>query len=210
VNVIGPTIEIASIDERHRKSVLLEQLGTAMILRLAVDPLRLASGVLKRAVTVDRISPSSGDVRREEIWEIGWANLPDHLDRCEEIVLILNEQRITEDAAIGVMLLLIHELEGVVSPRVLPIGSSSDYTAHLPGKVESVEVTGIRIGSAGQSSSRLGEKRKKILRAGFVSVTTFQYGESEAAHSYLHFVTTESVTKGARPKRSRGRKGKKA
>ncbi len=212
VNLFGPPIEIASIDERHRKSVLLEQLGTAMILRLAVDPLRLASGVLKRAVTVDRISPSSGDVRREEIWEIGWANLPDHLDRCEEIALILNEQRITEDAAIGVMLLLIHELEGVVSPRVLPIGSSSDYTAHLPGKVESVEVevTGIRIGSVGQSSSRLGEKRKKILRAGFVSVTTFQYGESEAAHSYLHFVTTVSVTKGARPKRSRGRKGKKA
>ncbi len=210
VSLIGPTIEVASIDERHGKSILLEQLGTAIILRLSVDPLRLASGVSKRAVTVSRISPTSVDVRREEAREIGWANLSDYRDRCEQVPLILNEQRITEDAAIGVMLLLIHELEGVVSPRVLPIGSSSDYLANLPGTLESVEVevSGIKTGSPGQASSRLGEKRKKILGAGFVSVTTFQYGEAESAHSYLHFVTKASVAKAAKPKRSEGRKGK--
>jgi hypothetical protein len=110
--VIGQTLELATIDQRHGKSVLLEQFGLATIVRLAVDPVRIPPGVLKRAVTVDRISPASGKARWRVVREIGWANLPDHLHHCQEISKILNEQRITEDAAIGVMLLLIHELEG--------------------------------------------------------------------------------------------------
>jgi hypothetical protein len=208
--VIGPTIEIASIDERHAKSVLLEQLGPAIILRLAVDPVRMPAGVLKRAVVVDRISPASGVVRWSEVREIGWANLPDHLDRCEEISGILNEQRITEDAAIGVMLLLIHELEGAVLTRVLQIGGGGDYLVNLPDRSEpvQVEVRGVKTGTPGRASSRLGEKRRQIRGAGFISVTTFQRGETEAAHSYLHFVTPGSQGEVAGRKGPKGKRGK--
>ena len=41
---------------------LLKEFGTKIILRLGVDPVRLPPGVLKRAITVDRISPASGEI----------------------------------------------------------------------------------------------------------------------------------------------------
>jgi hypothetical protein len=208
VNVIGPTIEVATIDKRHGRSILLKQLGTAIIHRLGVDPVRVAPGVLKREITVDRISPASGSVRCKEIREIGWADLPDHLDRCEEIASILNEQRITEDAAIGVMLLLIHELEGAVLDDVLEIGKGGDYLVKLSDRSEpvQVEVSGIRIGTAGEASTRLGKKRGQVRGAGFVSVTTFQQGRTGVAYSYLHFRDPESgkrSTPKGRPKRKK-------
>jgi hypothetical protein len=210
VDVTGPTLEVATIDERHGKSVLLEQLGTAIILRLAVDPVRMLPRVLRRAITVDRISPASGEVRWQEVREIGWAGLTDRLDRCRRISRLLNEQRITEDAAIGVMLLLIHELEGAVLTRVLPIGGGGDYLVSLPDRLEpvQVEVRGVKIGTPGRASSRLGEKRGQIREVGFVSVTTFQHGETDAAHSYLHFVTPGGQGKGAGRKGPKGKEGK--
>lgn len=196
VGVIGPVIEVATIDERHRRKTLLEVLGIYMILRLGVDPVRVPREVSKRAVTVDRISPASGGDRWEEVREIGWAGLSDLRDRCEELSDILNELDITEHAAIGVMLLLVHELEGGVLTGVLQIGSGPDYSVNLSDRPEpvQVEVSGIRRGSAGQVSSRLGEKRGQLRGAGFVSVTTFQYGEDGAAHSYLHFVLPGAMT----------------
>src|SRR5206468_3304386 len=114
-----------------------------------------------------------------------------------EISDILNEQRITEDAAIGVMLLLIHELEGAVLTDVLQIGAGGDYPVRHSGHPEpiQVEVSGIKIGSASQASSRFGTKRGQIRGPGFVSVTTFQHGRTGAAHSYLHFVDPESGDK---------------
>jgi hypothetical protein len=188
VSVIGPTIEVKTIDERHRRSGLLKEFGIKIILRLAIDPVRQPPGVVKRAITVNRISPGSGEERWEETRELGWAGLPEYLDECEQIPIILNEHLITEQAAIGVMLLLIHELEGAILPTVLPIGSGGDYLVSLRGasKPVQVEVSGIKSGSAGQASSRLGVKRGQVRGAGFASVTTFQYGEAEAAHSYLH------------------------
>jgi hypothetical protein len=203
VSVIGPTIEVRTIDERHRLSVLLELFGTKIILRLAIDPVRQAPGAVKRAITVDRISPGSGEDRWKETREIGWAGLSGHLDRCEQVPIAMNEHDITTQAAIGVMLLLIHELEGVVQPRVLQIGSGGDYLISLSGASEpvQVEVSGIKSGSAGQASSRLGVKRGQVHGAGFASVTTFEYGEAEAAHSYLHFVTPGGRAKGRKGQR---------
>jgi hypothetical protein len=113
VSVTGPVIELSTIDERHRRKTLLEAFGTQVILRLAVDPVRLPREVLKRAITVDRTSPASGDDRWEEVREIGWTGLSPLLDRCEDLSEVVNEHHITEFAAIGVMLLLIHELEGL-------------------------------------------------------------------------------------------------
>jgi len=44
----------------------------------------------------------------------------------------VNENDLSEKAAIGVMALLIHELEGVTIQEVLQIGSGGDYLALLP------------------------------------------------------------------------------
>jgi hypothetical protein len=81
---------------------------------------------------------------------------------------------------------------------------------NLPNRSEPVhvEVRGVKIGTPGRASSRLGEKRGQIRGAGFVSVTTFQHGKAEAAHSYLHFVTPGSQGKGARRKGPKGKGGK--
>jgi hypothetical protein len=189
VSVTGPVIELATIDERHRQPGLLKEFGTKLIFRLAVEPVRLPPEVLKRAVTVDRSSPASSESRWQEIREIGWANLPDDRADCERVRGRLNENTITEHAAIGVMLLLIHELEGGVLATVLQIGSGGDYLVSLAGRPDpvQVEVSGIKIGSAGEASSRLGRKRGQVRGEGFVSVTTFQHGEDGGPHSYLHF-----------------------
>ncbi len=205
-NVAGPVIQVATMDERHRSLGLLKEFGTKVILRLSADPVRLPPGVLKRAITVDRISPRSGESRREEIREIGWANLPGELDDCERVRERLNENTITEHAAIGIMLLLIQELEGGVLTRVLEIGEGGDYLVRLPDQPDpvQVEVGGIRIGSAGAASSRLGKKRGQIRGEGFVSVTTFQHGEDGEPHSYLHFRSPGTISgnkKRSRPKR---------
>jgi hypothetical protein len=190
VSVIGLVIEVATIDGRHRRSILLRLFGIQIILRLGVDPVRLPPGTMKRTVTVDRISPGSEKTRWEEMREIAWNGLTDHFDQCEEIARTLNQHDITEHAAIGVMLLLIHELEGAVLTDVLPIGSGGDYLVNLSDRPEpvQVEVSGIREGSASQAATRLEEKRSQIRGAGFVSVTTFLHSEDGSAHSYLHFV----------------------
>jgi hypothetical protein len=208
VSVTGPVIEVATIDERHRRSVLLRMFGIQIILRLGVDPVRLDREVLKRTVTVDRLSAASKGDRWEEMRDIGWSGLTDLLDQGEELAQVLNEHDITEKAAIGVMLLLIHELEGAVLSGVLQIGSGPDYLVDLSGRPEpvQVEVSGIKSGSAGQASSRLGERRGRLRGAGFVSVTTFQCGEDAAAHSCLHFVTPGDKgrkTRRGRPRRKR-------
>jgi hypothetical protein len=206
VSVTGPVIEVATIDERHRSPGLLKEFGTKIILRLGMDPVQLTPGTLKRAITVDRISPASGESRWEETREIGWANLPGDLSDCERVRERLNENTITEHAAIGIMLLLIHELEGGVLTRVLEIGDGGDYLVRLEDRPDpvQVEVSGIKTGSAGEASSRLGKKRGQIGGEGFVSVTTFQHGETGEPHSYLHFGgpgKTPGNKKRSRPKR---------
>jgi hypothetical protein len=208
MSVIGPTIEVATIDERHGQPGLLKEFGTKIIFRLSFDPVPLPPEVLKRAVVVDRISPRTGEVRWQEVREIGWAGLTDHLDRCRRISGILNEQRITEDAAIGVMLLLIPELEGAVLTDVVQIGAGGDYLVRYSDYPEpvQVEVSGIKVGTVGKASTRLGKKRAQVRGAGFVSVTTFQHGRTGAAHSYLHFVEPGSGAKSAEGKGPKGKK----
>jgi hypothetical protein len=211
VSVVGPVIELATINERHGCSILLDQFGAKTLLRLAVVPVQMPQEVLKRAVTVDRISAASRGQRWEEVREIGWSGLSDLRDRCEQILRVMNDHHITEFAAIGVALLLIHELEGAVLTEVLPIGSGGDYLVKLSDRPQpvQVEVSGIKEGSASQAASRLGEKCGQIRGAGFVSVTTFQHGDDGAPHSYLHFIVPEAKANKAerrRPKRRRGKR----
>jgi hypothetical protein len=105
------------------------------------------------------------------------------------------------------MLLLIHELEGGVLNQVLQIGSGGDYLINLQGRLDpvQVEVSGIKIGSVGEASSRLGRKGGQVRGEGFVSVTTFQRRRNGEAHSYLHFGRPGSKPK--KSKRSHRKKG---
>lgn len=202
-------IEVSSLDERHGQMVLLDLLAIYVLHRLAVDPVRVEAGTWKRPINVDRIAPGPEPERREEAREIGWRGLSDLLDRCEAISDVINQQEITGHAAIGIMLLLIHELEGAVLDTMLPIGSGSDYLVSVPGRDGriDVEVSGIRSGSAGEASSRLGKRTRDRLRGpGFVSVTTFQHGESGEAHSYLHFVDPAAGVDRGQGKGKRGRR----
>jgi hypothetical protein len=127
---------------------------------------------------------------------------------CIRLRCAFNAERITEDAAIAVMALLIHELEGVTVEEVYPIGSGPDYLVTLKGKGGdlSVEVSGIRVdGTGSESSSRLTKKRNQLLAkktAGFVSITTFQRLKAGILHSYLNYVVKSSAGK------KRGRKGR--
>jgi hypothetical protein len=96
--------------------------------------------------------------------------------------------------------------------RVLPIGAGGDYVVKLPDRSRpvQVEVRGVKTGTPARASSRLGEKCGRIRGAGFISVTTFQHGEAEAAHSYLHFVTPGSQGKGAGQRGPKGKRGKRS
>jgi hypothetical protein len=209
---VGPILELATLPARHPKlgETLLDLFGAQLVLRLRLDPIRQPDDAHKREVMVDRIASTTGSVRQSEIREIGWSGLPEFSkDYCIRVTHTINERRITEDAAIAVMGLLIHELEGVSIESVLQIGSGGDYLVKLSKNEQSVqvEVSGIREDLAGNISElRLREKRAQVLvksDVGYVSVTTFHRAANGGPHSFLHF-----AEKGDR-KRSRGRESKK-
>jgi hypothetical protein len=201
----GRVLELGTLPHRHPAvgESLLNLRGPQAIIRLSIDPHRLPEGVARRIVTVNR--RSRDEVERTEEWTIDWAGSV----RCDESYLgqvskDFGDQVISEDAAIVVMALLIHELEGVTIREVLPIGSGGDYRATAPqiGLVQ-VEVSGAKEDQSGhESANRLRKKSEQVLKcsdSGFVSVTTFWHGKVNGVHSYLHFV--------AKPKKG-GKRGR--
>jgi hypothetical protein len=124
-----------------------------------------------------------------------------------------NDQGITERAAIVVVALLVHELEGVTLLEVLQVGSGGDYAgAYRRGRVRlQVEVSGIRADLTGEvMRSRLAEKRAQVLTRstrGYASVTTFQWTGGDTVHSYLHYVESSAPTiPGGKRKPGKGKK----
>lgn len=205
----GPIIELATLPSRHPKigDPLLDLFGAQLVLRLGFDSRQQPTGTRKREVTIDRIASTAGGVRQTEVREIGWEGLPKFSeDYCIRVARTSNEQDITEAAAIAVMGLLIHELEGVSIESVLPIGSGGDYLVklHKNKQLVQVEVSGIREDLAGdKAATRLGEKRTQVLNksaSGYVSVTTFYRVANGGPHSFLHYVEKRN------PKRAKGRK----
>jgi hypothetical protein len=129
-----PVIELDSLPKRHPTigDSLLNMFGAQAVLRLALDPVRIPSGVEQREVTVDRLSPPTPGTPSVGVREIGWGNLPLYSEEyLIHVSRTANERDITEKAAIVVMFLLIHELEDVTVHEVLPIGSGGDYSASL-------------------------------------------------------------------------------
>lgn len=210
----GPVIDLATLPQRHPQTgeLILKLCGPAFVHRLSMDPTPLPKGTVTREVTVDRLSPKTGGVRIEEVRELGWGEATGLSAKdCEHLPYAFNEQRITEDAAIAVMALLIHELESVTLEKVVDIGSGADYTLSLKkwGRSAQVEVSGIREdGSGSRSGARLSEKCDQLLRQcplGFVSVTTFRRLKAGVVHSYLHFVEQDQAPDTGRKRKGRRR-----
>jgi hypothetical protein len=153
-----------------------------------------------------REAAQSEDVQCAIGWD-GLENVIADLPRLlAQLPITVNENDLTEWAAIGVMAVLIHHLENAELQTVLPIGSGADYIVQIAGGPPShVEVSGIREADTGSHPrSRLAEKTAQVLRYnndGFASVTTFAHGAPAQVHSYLHHVT--------RPPRKRRGKAKK-
>ena len=108
--------------------------------------------------------------------------------------LTVNDNDLTENSAIAILALLIHDLEGGVLQSVLQIGNGGDYLVQRMGddRFIQVEVSGIKEDSGGTlSRARLKGKTDQVLRhddVGYVSVTTFSHEAVAEVHSYLHFV----------------------
>jgi hypothetical protein len=212
-----PPLELASLPQRHPfGDMLLHMFGLQTVFRLGTNPVKVLAGTLRRSVTVDLSSRSTSGTRSTTVREMGWNGLDCTEDRLARVGITVNENDITEAAAIGVMALLIHELEGVILHEVLQIGSGGDYAASLGkgGPTIQVEVSGIRDEpAAGACRSRLEQKLKQVLTrssAGYASVTTFRWTGGATAHSYLHFTEkTKSTTGGPKPASRKGKKGRK-
>jgi hypothetical protein len=213
----GQILELASLPGRHPQlgEQFLDLFAPAVIVRLSVDPCPAPLGTMECAVRVDRHSPGAAAPVQED-WRIGWNGMP----RYDELYLArrrrsVNDHRLTEDAAVGVMALLIHHLEGVEILEALPIGSGGDYRFTKASGDAQVEVSGIREDLTGyETNSRLREKLGQVLTqsaSGFASVTTFLYRNSGCAFSYLHFAQKVKGTgkKGGRKKGGGGKKGRK-
>jgi hypothetical protein len=207
---------VASLPQRHPTGeALLRLFGAQLVLRLGTDPVKVPVGTLRRSVTVDRLSPPAPGTPAVEEIEIGWSNLPDYSENyLLHVSRTMNEHTITEHAAIVVMALLIHELEGLTLGPVLPIGGGGDYVVKpKKGKAAlQVEVSGIRVEHrAGDARDRLREKREQVLKKssrGYASVTTFQWLGGPTAHSFLHYAEVHPPAKGRGRSSSKTRRGK--
>lgn len=201
----GHVLELSSLPTRHPLigEALLHAFGPPAIFRLSIDPTPQPAGTMAREVEIDWLkrpgSSAAGRVQRD----IGWNGL-DHLGNvCTQLPITVNAQNLTEQAAVGIIALLIHDLEGGVLQSVLPIGSGGDYLVFTRGarKAVQVEASGVREDATGSASrARLAQKSEQVLtrsKAGYASVTTFSYSAALVVHSYLHYVCR------------RGKKGKK-
>jgi hypothetical protein len=191
----GPIVlELRSLEQRHPvlgKS-LLECFGASVVYRLSHAPVKLSDDSVSRMVSVDRRPPGTVTPFEQRV-TIEWNSSAMTRDQAIRFGYTLPNDRITENAAIGVMCLLINELEGASVSKVLQRGAGGDYLISLPdGSEVQVEVSGISVDSTGREArKRLSEKSAQVLTAadrGFASVTTFSHRSDEAAHSYLHHV----------------------
>ena len=123
---------------------------------------------------------------------IGWSTVsPQTLWEARLFRGSFGERVITEGAAIGVMALLLHHLEGGQITSVLQIGLSADYLIQIDGRPYVTEVSGVRIDANGQeTNSRRSKKRTQLFRGhreGYVSVTAFSHGENGGVATYFEF-----------------------
>ena len=164
-----------------------------MIYRLSVSPFATEAGTSERTVRVEhRSDPTLVRV-------VSWAEVSQEtLDECSRIGRTLGTNDLTEWAAIGMMDLLIHNLEGSSVLGVVEQGGGGDYWISFESGEPSaqIEVSGILDDPTGAAiRSRVREKREQLLKmrhSGFVSVTAFGYKGSSEILSVLDFVEREA------------------
>jgi hypothetical protein len=121
---------------------------------------------MRREVVVDWVRKPGKNPPVQVQREIGWDAVQDADTLCSQYRVTLNDHTLTEQAAIAVMALLIHDLEGGVLQRVVPIGGGGDYFVVPRGakKRDQVEVSGIREDGRGSTAKRrLVEKADQVL-----------------------------------------------
>jgi hypothetical protein len=179
----------------------LDNFGPSTIFRLGVDPIDLGAGVTERIITVDWRGRSAGGQSTLRTYRVAWNDLPQYNpDYLRRLRLCRNEHDRTETAALGIMALLIHEIDKLSLRTVVEIGSGTDYEA-ARGETDpgvQVEVRGIREAETLRiPRMRLKEKTAQALGKNpeaLVSVTTFRYGAEGPAHSFLHHVRRPART----------------
>ncbi|MDY3557085.1 hypothetical protein R5W24_006272 [Gemmata sp. JC717] len=146
--------------------------------------------------------------------DIEWAQVPQHLkDQCVKWPNTRNEEDISEDAAIGVMALLLHELAGAVILSVLQIGSGGDYLVEIQGQPPlQAESSGVRDDPHGyESTARLKQKCSQVLtksEVGFASVVAFRHPPDQGVRCQLHYVSRTGPGSNHPKVKKRGRKKK--
>lgn len=206
-------LELTSLPERHRCVAFLGAYATSAYVRLTIDPRPYPLDPAHRGVSVNWLARPGDPPAQDTSRDIGWANLPPHILADAVLWTATKQDRtINEEGAIGVIALLLHDLEKVSIERVVPIGLGGDYFLVLEdGQRTQVECTGVYIDERGYEAwSRLGKKAKQVLshsENGFASVVTFCNNPTEEAHCYLHFVKKVPVaeTDGKKPKKRRRR-----
>ncbi|WP_171471352.1 hypothetical protein [Frigoriglobus tundricola] len=165
---------------------------------------------MSRAVAIDWLARPGAGVATQENRQIGWNGLANYAgDLAVQWNVTVAPQDITEQAAIAVMGLLIHDLAQGEILQVLSIGSGGDYLVQVGGLKRPIqaESSGIRTDSNGsQSRARLSQKKTQVLmhsRAGFAAVTTFSHPQGDIVQSYLHYVCKK-------PRKRKGKRKRKA
>src|SRR5260221_8802327 len=159
-------LELASLTHGHPDLDLNPHCMMAVI-RLSLDPsppVPLTPDSLHRTMRISHRPQNSID----EILlnqEIGWNDLGFSETVRTRMECTYNGNEITEKAAIAVMGLLVHELDGLQIKKVVPIGGGGDYTAEASrgGQLIQVEVSGIKEGHPSVSRTRLAEKCGQVL-----------------------------------------------
>ncbi|WP_143393137.1 hypothetical protein [Fimbriiglobus ruber] len=128
----GHVLELSTLPAIHPKVALLVYFAPSLIARLCFSPLALPAGKMTRAIDVEWASRGAPNSLQLLSKEIGWSNIPEILMEASQLAAnTIGDTVITEQAAIAVMALLIHDLEKLEILSVLQIGSGGDYLVSL-------------------------------------------------------------------------------
>ena len=204
----GVTLELGSLPTMHPHMSFLHACAISTIVRLSLDPTPLPSGTMVRDVIVDWVARPGVSASQELTRQISWTGVPKAItDEAVKWTVTKNSHDITEEAAIGVMALLLHDLEGAKILKVLQIGSGGDYLVAIPGSPNlQAESSGIRVDPLGYlSTQRLKEKSEQVLTrcsAGFASVTAFSHSPSKDVRCQLCYVARSNEAGGDSTKKN--------
>lgn len=183
---------------------LLYWFAPPLLYRLTISPNDRNDEISSCEIRVSHIRRPGTEAEQLSIVNCDWS-LWESLDIrtpevCEDAI---ENEEITEKAAIGLMALLIARLENITIERVTRRGTGADYLvrAIVDGTILPVEVSGIEIARyPSEARSRVDQKRNRLLghnSDGFVSVTAFSHPPNRREFSYLHFVMQQHNSNGS-------------